>query len=110
MYFANAIDFYVCDKALLYMEFLSLGLLLWIYGVNRLVYDMNFMFAKQLSLFHYLKIAWIITFFILLIMIITEWIMFSHEDIIEIVLLLFILSPLILFAFYNSCIYIKNRV
>lgn len=110
MYFANALDFYVCGKALLYMEFLVLGLLLWIYGSNRLVDDISFMFHKQLPLFQYLKIAWIVSFFTLLLLIILEWYAFHHKDIIEIVLLLFILSPFIICALYNIYTYCKNKV
>lgn len=100
----------MCGKALLYLEFLVLVLILFIYGVNYLVYDMRFMHTAKLKVFTFLKYSWLCLVFVLLALIVLEWIFFDHKNIMELVLLLLVFSPFLLVAFYNIFKYIRHGV
>lgn len=95
---------------LLYLEFLILLLLLWIYGYKSLIIDMNFMFTRQLDLFKYLKYMWFVTFFVILLLIVLEWVLFYHTELEELIAMVFILSPFLMYAVCNTIKYCKHGV
>lgn len=99
------------NMSVLYLEALLLLVIIAVYGIDNVLLDIRFMFKEHpRGILIYLKYCWIISFITVTSLILLKTVFLPRSFIGEIMITVFILFPLVLFAVYNSFRYMLQGV